>query len=83
MGVDNAPLQEVGSCDRVVVTQNNLTYPTYQCNNIDVSAARDPKHKVYFQVSVLGVTTYSNVWAHGLDARTYFPQPDVPTAVAP
>ncbi|HEX5414502.1 MAG TPA: hypothetical protein VFZ25_02475 [Chloroflexota bacterium] len=81
--VDNAPLQEVGSCDRVVVTQNNLTYPTYQCNNIDVSAARDPHHRVYFQVAVLGVTTYSNVWAHGLDARTYFPQPDVPTAVAP
>lgn|GEM_PF-6657240 len=82
-GVDNAPLQEATSCDRVDVTQNNLTYPTWECNNVDVSAARDPKHKVYFRVEVLGVTTYSNVWAHGVDARTYFPNPDVPTAVAP
>ena len=30
-----------------------------------------------------GATGYSNVWAHASDARTYVPQPDLPTAVAP
>jgi hypothetical protein len=46
-------------------------------NGVDVSAANDPLNRVYFWVSVDGVPTYTNVWAHGSDARTLFPQPDV------
>ncbi len=46
---------------------------------MDVSAANDPANKYYFTLKVDGVTTYTNVWAHCADARTYFPQMDTPT----
>ncbi|GIW06855.1 MAG: hypothetical protein KatS3mg060_1660 [Dehalococcoidia bacterium] len=55
-----------------------LTFPTWAFNDIDVSPARDPAAKVFFRVSVDGTTVSSNVWSHGADARTIFPQPDVP-----
>ena len=34
-------------------------------------------NKLYFWVSVDDITTHSNIWAHGADARTVFPQADV------
>ena len=46
-------------------------------NDVDVSAARDPQSKLHFWVEVDGVRTYSNFWTHGVDARTYLPNPDV------
>jgi hypothetical protein len=50
---------------------------------VDVAAARDPQNKLYFVVNVDGVQTRPNVWVHGVDARTYFPQMDVPTSPCP
>jgi hypothetical protein len=47
-------------------------------NDVDVSPARDPAHKLHFWVEVGGVRTYSNFWTHGLDARTYLPHPETP-----
>jgi hypothetical protein len=81
--VDNGPMEIVATGDRAVQTANGLTYPTWQFNDVDVSPAQDPAHRVYFRVDVVGATTYSNVWTHGIDARTNFPKQDVPTAVAP
>jgi len=46
-------------------------------NDVDVSAARDPQSKLHFWVEVDGIRTYSNFWTHGVDARTYLPNPDV------
>jgi hypothetical protein len=46
-------------------------------NDIDVSAANDALNRLTFWVSVDDVPTYSNFWAHAVDARTLFPQPDV------
>lgn len=46
-------------------------------NDIDISAARDPENKLHFWVEVQGCQTYSNFWTHGLDARTYLPNPEV------
>ena len=40
------------------------------------SAARDPRKKVFFRLSMDGKREASNVWSHGVDARTYMPQPD-------
>jgi len=34
-------------------------------------------NRIYFWVSVEGVPTYPNVWAHGADTPTVFPQVDV------
>lgn len=81
--VNNGPLQEIASGNRVMETRNGITFPTWQFNDVDVSAARDPNNRLFFWVSVDGVTTYSNVWTHGADARTFFPKQDVPTGVAP
>ena len=46
-------------------------------NDVDVSPARDPSSKLHFWVEVDGVRTCSNFWTHGVDARTYFPNPDL------
>lgn len=58
----------------------SFLYPRWVFNDINVSQARDPMNKYYFCATVDGVTTYSNVWSHGADARTYFPTQDIPGA---
>ena len=49
---------------------------------MDVSAARDAANKLTFFVTVDGVETLHNIWVHAADARTIFPQQDVPKGVA-
>lgn len=65
---------------RVIVGTGGLKFLAWDFNDVDVSAARDSLNRIYFWVTVDGVTTNPNVWAHGADARTIFPQPDVPNA---
>lgn len=60
------------------VTEGGLTFLVWDFNDVDVSVARNPANKLYFWVQVDDVVTYPNVWAHGADARTLFPRPDVP-----
>ena len=62
------------------VTVNGISFQAWDFNDVDVSAARDPLNRLYFWASVDGVTTYSNIWAHGADARTFFPVPEVLTS---
>lgn len=81
--LNNGVEREVALGEKVMRTEGGITFPTWQFNDVDVSAARDGVSKYYFRVSVDGVRTYSNVWSHGEDARTYFPKPDEPTAVSP
>lgn len=45
-------------------------------NDIDVSPARDPETKLHFWVEIEGCEAFSNTWTHGLDARTYLPNPE-------
>ena len=78
---NGGPLMPVGNGDLVLQTRGGQTFPTWQFNDVDISAAQDAHNRIYFQVVVMGVTTYSNVWTHGVDARTFFPRQDVPTAV--
>ena len=72
-----APGQGVLGVPRVVNGANGVRFLAWDFNDVDVSAANDSLNRLYFWVSVDGVTTYSNVWAHGIDARTLFPQLDV------
>jgi hypothetical protein len=81
--LNNNAGEAVALGDRDTKTVNGVTFPVWTFNDVDVAAARDTKNKYYFRLEVGGVTFYSNVWAHAADARTYVPQPDVPTAVAP
>lgn len=82
--LNNGPAEPVALGDKEQKTVNGVTFPAWTFNDVDVSAAKDKKNKYYFRLEVGGVTaSYSNVWAHAADARTYVPQPDVPTGVAP
>lgn len=47
-------------------------------NDIDISPARQAARKVHFWIEVEGVRTCSNIWTHGLDARTNLPHPEPP-----
>src|SRR5690606_23470364 len=71
--LDNGVAEEVAVGVKRLVTQNGLTYPVWDFNNVDVSPARDPAHKLMFTLAVDGVETRSNVWLHGADGRTIFP----------
>jgi hypothetical protein len=82
--LNNGPAEPVSLGDKDQKTVNGVTFPTWTFNDVDVSAAKDKNNKYYFRLEVGGVTaTYSNVWAHASDARSFVPQPDVPTGVAP
>lgn len=81
--LNNGCEEEVAVGTKVLKKVGNLTFPSWEFNNVDVSAARDRLNKYYFRLTVDGVDTRSNIWAHGADARTYFPQQDVPTGVGP
>jgi hypothetical protein len=62
---------------RPITAANGVTFLAWDFNDVDVSAARDPLNKIYFWVSVDEVLTFSNIWAHGVDARTIYPQADL------
>ena len=60
------------------VQDGELAYPVWDFNDVGVLEAQDPANTYYFRLNVDGVTTYSNVWTHGQDGRTYFPRRDTP-----
>jgi YVTN family beta-propeller protein len=62
---------------RTVTTEEGLKFLAWDFNDVDVSAAQDPLNKIYFWVSVDGVSAFPNIWAHGSDSPTIFPQADV------
>jgi len=74
--LNSSVAEEVGTGYKRLVTANGITYPVWDFNNVDVSAARNAANKYYFYLTVDGVQAYSNVWAHGVDARSLVPQKD-------
>jgi photosystem II stability/assembly factor-like uncharacterized protein len=72
-----APLKEAGQR-----TIDEQPFPYWDINDIDVSAANDPNQKLYFLVKVEEIRTATSVWAHGADARTFFPVQDAPSGIA-
>lgn len=76
--LNNGLSEVVATGKKRLVTEGSLIYPVWDFNDIDVSQARDPLSKYYFRLVVEGAETHSNVWAHGADARTYFPEADRP-----
>jgi len=72
------PARLVAAGQKRMVTVDGHTFPVWDFNDVDVSAARDPANKLTFFTTVDGVRTLHNVWAHAVDARTVFPQADVP-----
>lgn len=74
--------EEVAIGRKVIKNVGGLSFPPWELNDIDVSAARDPVNKYYFRVTVDGVGSRSSLRTHGTDTRTHFPQQGVPTGVA-
>jgi hypothetical protein len=72
------PARQVAVGQKRMVTTNGRTFPVWDFNDVDVRAARDPANKLTFFATVDGVRTLHNVWTHAADARTVFPQTDVP-----
>ncbi|MCL5074628.1 MAG: hypothetical protein M1136_03105 [Chloroflexi bacterium] len=81
-GLNQEPLRPVALGQKRIVMARGITYPVWEFNNIDVSAARDPRNKYFFQVKTSG-SEGSNIWVHGADGRTYFPIQDVPDTGCP
>jgi len=81
--LNNGMQELVGVGQKQIVTQGSVPYPQWVFNDVDVSASKDPLNKYYFRVAIDGVATRSNIWSHGADARTIFPEQDVPTSSCP
>ncbi|MCS6800657.1 MAG: cellulase family glycosylhydrolase [Dehalococcoidia bacterium] len=79
--VGSASFEAVATGIRTTQQAGGVTFPVWVFNDIDVSPARNPSIPVYFRVTVDGVDSRSNIWSHAADARTIFPQPDIPTDV--
>jgi len=65
---------------RVLKNTGNVVQWVWKFENVDISAAQRAGSRLFFWVQVDGVPTYTNVWAYGLDARTFFPRQDTPDA---
>ncbi len=79
VALNTGPASRVAVGQKRLVTDGGHTFPAWDFNDVDVSAARDPANKLMFFVTVDGVRTLHNVWSHAADARTIFPQQDIPT----
>jgi len=75
------PARPIAVGQKRMIATGGRRFPAWDFNDVDVSAARDPANKVTFFATVDGVKTLHNVWVHAADARTIFPQPDVPAGV--
>jgi hypothetical protein len=67
----------IAGVPRTITASNGVEFQAWDFNDVDVSAARETLNRLYFWVTVDGKTTFPNVWAHAVDARTIFPQPDM------
>jgi hypothetical protein len=67
----------VAGVPRTITASNGVQFQAWDFNDVDVSAVQEPLNKLYFWVTVDNTTTFPNVWAHAVDARTIFPQPDI------
>ena len=72
--LNNEPAAPAASGVRRLADFGGRRVPVWDFNDVDVSAARDPKNKLYFSARVTGIACRSNVWVHGVDARTFMPQ---------
>lgn len=76
--LNTAPARPIATGEKRMFSTNGGRFPVWDFNDIDVSAARDAANKLAFFVTVDGVETLHNIWVHAADARTIFPQQDVP-----
>ncbi|NOX62560.1 MAG: hypothetical protein GXP42_11550 [Chloroflexi bacterium] len=71
--LDNQVGRRLAVGERRVMQGNGFEYFTYEFNDIDVSLARLSEHHWTFWLEIPGMNAASNVWVHGIDARTRAP----------
>jgi photosystem II stability/assembly factor-like uncharacterized protein len=76
---DNSPAKPLDAAGQRTVDGN--PFPFWELNDVDVSYAADPQHKLYFMIQVPGVESATSIWTHGSDPRTHYPFPEVPSGV--
>src|SRR5262249_10949717 len=76
--VNNDPARAVALGTRRIEPNNGKNAVAYDFNDVDVSAAKNPRNKLYLFVTVEGTNARSSIWSHGADARTFFPALDQP-----
>ena len=71
--VDGGPASVVASGARRLMTQDGITFPVWDFNAVDISAASQG-HRIEFWMDVAqpGVTTRASHWTYAVDQ----PQPD-------
>lgn len=79
--LNTEPAQPVAEAGQRTV--DGQPFPYWEANDVDISPARDGAQKIYFMVTVAGVDTATSVWAHSADARTFFPEQQVPSGISP
>jgi hypothetical protein len=83
-GEMTADSTEAVTAQRITRTVDGKTFPVWVFNDVPIgipaSAPYIANIKTFYFVAVQGVDYRTNVWAHGADARTYFPQRDVPAS---
>jgi hypothetical protein len=79
-GAWNAEVARPLATAAVVSTRQSgaITFPAWEFNDVPVERAGDPANRLYLWAEAKGVQSYPTVWAHGLDARTFFPTKDEP-----
>jgi hypothetical protein len=77
--LNTQPAHPIAIGQKRMISNGGHTFPAWDFNDVDVSAARDPVNKLTFFATVDGVRTSHNIWTHAADARTIFPEPDLPT----
>jgi photosystem II stability/assembly factor-like uncharacterized protein len=78
--VDTEPATRIALAQQRTV--DGQPFPYWDANDVDIAPARAEGSKIYFLVKVDGVDTATSVWAHGADARTFFPEQLVPSGIA-
>ena len=71
------PGSTVTGAPREVTAENGVRFLAWDFNDIDVSLARDPLNQIFLWVSLDDTLTYTNIWVHGAEPRTIFPQVDL------
>jgi hypothetical protein len=74
---EKMPGAGIAGVARTLAASNGVQFQAWDFNDVDVSSARETLNRLYFWVTVDGTATFPNVWAHAVDARTVFPQPDM------
>ncbi|RME50231.1 MAG: hypothetical protein D6790_21500, partial [Caldilineae bacterium] len=70
--IGSEPARFIETGVRRMVTENGVTFPVYDFNDVDVRITREQKLPIHFMVRVKGVETAQNVWTHSATGQ-YLP----------